>query len=247
MHATHRVCSRRAPLAKQGGDAHRRLRAGQQRNNLGRTQQIDVCLRTCTTAVSSSIQNGSMTLQSPFASADVQLGNGPAEVGSGQPEVVKHVSNRKRGRCPSADLDSSPLCKIPQPSNRQLDATAAPDPSPVTLHRPTPHRPTASTPCCFGVPSVSCPLQFGQLRNPSFVTARPSVPHAVPSSLATAAALASAAKSSGSDPSDDDQGSPTQPVCSQEFKLCQGNQQSATSYVLFTSTSCCSIDSVLCN
>ncbi|KAL3133083.1 hypothetical protein ABBQ38_006985 [Trebouxia sp. C0009 RCD-2024] len=173
-----------------------------------------------------------MTLPSPFASADVQLGNGRSEAGRGQPEVVKHVSNRKRGRCPSADLDSSPLCKIPQPSNRQVDATAAPDLRPVTLHRPTPHRPTASTPCCFGVPSVSHPLQFSQLRTPSFVTARPSVPPVVPSSLATAAALASAAKSSGSDPSDDDQGSPTQPVCSQEFKLCQAPAASDSSEVV---------------
>ena len=168
-----------------------------------------------------------MAFQSPFASADVQLGKGRSEAGKGQPEVVNHVSNRKRARCPSADLDSTPLSKIPQPSNRQQDAEAAADLRPVTLHKPTPHRPTASTPCCFGVSSASHPLQFSQLRTSGFVTARPSVSPVVPSSLATAAALASAAKSSGSEPSDDDQGSPTQPVCSQECKRCQGKHQPA--------------------
>lgn len=162
-----------------------------------------------------------MSLPSPFASADVQIGKA-------QPEVVSNVTNRKRARCPSADLDSGPISKIPLHTNRHLDAAAAHDPSQITLHRPTPHRPTASTPCCFGVPAASKPLQFGQLRASSFVTARPTVPAVVPSSLATAAALANAPKSSGSNPSDDDQGSPTQPVCSQECKVCQGEQQPAT-------------------
>lgn len=163
-----------------------------------------------------------MALQSPFASADVQIGNV-------QSEVVEHVRNRKRARCPSADIDSCPLSKIPQHSNRQLDASAAtsPDQGQVTLHRPTPHRPTASTPCCFEVPSATHPLQ---LRPSSLLTARPTAPIAVPSSLATAAALASAnaaAKSSGSNPSDDDRASPTQAVRSQECKLFQGTRQSA--------------------
>ena len=162
-----------------------------------------------------------MALQSPFASADVQISKG-------QPGVVEHVRNRKRARCPSADVDNIPLSKIPQHSSRQKDAPSAPlpDRSQVTLHRPTPHRPTASTPCCFGVPSATHPLQ---LRTSSVVTARPTAPNVVPSSVATAAAVATGnavPRSSGSNPSDDDRASPTQPVHSQE---CPGKQHSATS------------------
>lgn len=162
-----------------------------------------------------------MALQSPFASADVQISQA-------QPGVVEQVRNRKRARCPSADVDNIPLSKISQHSNRQQDASAAawPDCSQVTLHRPTPHRPTASTPCCFGVPTATHPLQ---LRTSSVVTARPTAPTVVPSSLATAAAMATvnpAPRSSGSHPSDDDYTSPTRPVCSQK---CPGTQHSAMS------------------
>lgn len=162
-----------------------------------------------------------MTLQSPFASADVQIS-------TAQPEVVEHVRNRKRARCPSADVDNIPLSKIPQHSNRQQNATAATllDHNQVTLHRPTPHRPTASTPCCFGVPSATHPLQ---LRTSSIVAARPAAPTVVPSSLATAAVLATAnaaSRSAGSHPSDDAPASPIQPVRSQE---CPGKQHSAVS------------------
>lgn len=162
-----------------------------------------------------------MALQSPFASADVQISKA-------QPEVVEHVRNRKRARCLSADVDNIPLSKIPQHSNRQQNATVAAllDHNPVTLHRPTPHRPTASTPCCFGGLSATHALQ---LRTSSIVATRPAAPTVVPSSLATAAALATvnaSSRSSGSHPSDDDSASPTQPVRSQE---CPGKQHSAIS------------------
>ena len=152
-----------------------------------------------------------MALQSPFASADVQTSKA-------QPEIVERGRNRKRARCPSADVDNIPLSKSPQHSSRPQDATVAalPDHSQVTLHRPTPHRPTASTPCCFGVPSATHPLQ---LRTLGMVTARPTAPNVTPSSLATATAMATAnaaPRSSSSSPSDEDRASPTQPVCSQE-------------------------------
>lgn len=159
-----------------------------------------------------------MALQSPFACADVQTGQA-------QPDIVEPVRNRKRARCPSADVDNIPLSKIAQPSNMQQDAAAGTivNHSQVTLHRPTPHRPSASTPCCFGVPSATHPLQ---VRTSGVVTARPIVANVVPSSSATAAATAKAApRSSGSHPSDDDNASPRL-VRSQE---CQGKQHSPVS------------------
>ena len=157
-----------------------------------------------------------MALQSPFACADVQTG-------SAEPELVEHVRNRKRARCPSADVDNIPLSKIAQHSNRQQDATAGASVShsQVTLHRPTPHRPSASTPCCFGVLSATHPLQ---VRTSSVVTAKPTVTNVVPSPSVTAATATAKAppRSSGSHPSDDDNASPPL-VRSQE---CQGMQHS---------------------
>ena len=170
-------------------------------------------------------QNGRTALQSPFASSDVQIG-------MMQSEPVKPGGTRKRTRCLSADLDSNPLSKVPQSSNRQQGPSAAafPDQSQVTLHRPTPHRPTASTPCCFGVSPATQSLQLNQLRSSSLANSKPTplAMAAAPNSLATAAALAgtaAAARSSDSDPSDDDKASPTRPARSQECKHCSGWHQ----------------------
>ena len=174
-----------------------------------------------------------MPLQSPFASVDVQTSKS-------QPEIVEHGRNRKRARCPSADVDNIPLSKVPQHSNRPQDVIAAALPchSQVTLHKPTPHRPTASTPCCFGVPSATHPLQ---LRTSGVVTARPTAPIVMPSSLATATAMATADAATrylGSRPTDDDRGSPTQPVRTQESP---GKQQSAVSLQFVSKTLQCNV------
>lgn len=180
-----------------------------------------------------------MALQSPFASSDVQIGKV-------QPEPVSPVGTRKRARCASADLDSNPLSKVPQSSNRQQGPSAGtvPDQIPTTLHRPTPHRPTASTPCCFGVLPATHPLQLNQLKSSSLATTKPmpvvtpAAPSVMPNSLATAAALASTAApavSSASYPSDDDKVSPTRPARSQDCKHCQGWPQLSLRQGCFTS------------
>ena len=193
-----------------------------------------------------------MALQSPFASSD-------AQVGKAQPEAVKPAANRKRARCSSSDLDSKPLSKISQLSSRQQSPPSAAvlGPAQVTLHRPTPHRPTASTPCCFDFASAAHQLQLNQVRSPSSATSRPistAMPLAqdvVPTSLPTAAALVSVVKSGTLDPSDDDRGSPTQPARSQECKHCQGqfprthspdamhDTLSAMELVIWSSSACC--------
>ena len=168
---------------------------------------------------------GRPALQSPFATCETQ------QVQT-QPEELK-ASSRKRGRVQSAELDSNPPTKFAQASNKQ-QASAADlvDDSTVTLHKPTPHRPNASTPCCFGVVSAAQPLRHSHLKSSSLGAARaspaakPVVCTVVPSSLTSAATLADsvmAGKSSGSCPSDDDRASPTRPEHSQDCKHCQGN------------------------
>ena len=170
--------------------------------------------------------SGRSILQSPFASCEVQQGQA-------QPEEIKPAPSRKRARCYSADLDCNSPSKLPHGSHKQqvLKAGALPDQTMVTLHKPTPHRPTASTPCCFGVVSTTQPLQHSQLRGLGLNTARPApggksaACTVAPSSLATAATLAkgvTAGKSSGSDPSDDDRASPARQEHSQDCNHCPG-------------------------
>ncbi|KAA6427556.1 MAG: hypothetical protein FRX49_02219 [Trebouxia sp. A1-2] len=109
----------------------------------------------------------------------------------------------------------------------------------VTLHKPTPQRPNASTPCCFGVASATQPLQHSHLRSTSLNTARPSAAQpaasaAVPGSLPTAT-LANAAtvdKSTVSEQSDEDRASPSRREHSQECKHCQVSTASDSSEVV---------------
>ena len=167
------------------------------------------------------------TLSSPFATCEVQDSQA-------QLEEIKPVSSRKRARCQSADLDITPLTKLAQVSSTQqqkhaLTAGALPIQHIVTLHKPTPQRPNASTPCCFGVASATQPLQHSHLRSTSLNTARPPAAQpaastAVPSSLPTAAVTnaPTAGKSTVSEPSDEERASPSRRQHSQECKHCQG-------------------------
>ena len=178
-----------------------------------------------------------LTLSSPFATCEVQDSQA-------QLEEIKPVSSRKRARCQSADLDIPPLTKLAQVSSRQqhkhaLTAAAFPIQHIVTLHKPTPQRPNSSTPCCFGVPSATQPLQHSHLRSTSLNTARPSAAQpaastAVPSSLPTAAVAnaPTAGKSTVSEPSDEDRVSPSRRQHSHECKHCQGQSIWAFSFAV---------------
>ena len=180
------------------------------------------------------------TLLSPFATCEVQDSQA-------QLEEIKPVSSRKRSRCQSADLDITPLTKLAQVSSRQqqkhaLTAGALPIQHIVTLHKPTPQRPNASTPCCFGVASATQPLQHSHFKS---TTARPSAAQpaastAVPSSLPTAmlANAATVAKSTVSEPSDEDRASPSRREHSQECKHCQGQSIWAFSFALHQLEDC---------
>ena len=165
--------------------------------------------------------HGLTRLQSPFATSDVQHA-------TAQPEQIHSAPARKRTRCQSSDLDSKPLSKIPHLAHKQhnITAVAAPDPNMITIHKPTPQRPSAATPCCFGVVSAAQPLQHSQLRPSSLNAAQPtSVTPPVPSSLATAATFANAAvvsKVSETAPAIADKGSPSRPDCSQDLKSIPG-------------------------
>ncbi|DBA97261.1 TPA: hypothetical protein ACH3X1_015008 [Trebouxia sp. C0004] len=177
------------------------------------------------------------TLLSPFATCEVQDSQA-------QPEEIKPVSSRKRARCQSADLDITPLTKFAQVSSRQqqqhaLTAGALPIQHIVTLHKPTPQRPNASTSCCFGVASATQPLQHSHLRSTSLNTAQPPAAQpaaspAVPNSLPTAtlANAATVGKSTVSEPSDEDRASPFRREHSQECKHCQASTASDSSEVV---------------
>ncbi len=184
------------------------------------------------------------TLLSPFATCEVQDSQA-------QPEEIKPISSRKRARCQSADLDITPLSKLAQVSSRQqqehaLTVGALPNQHVVTLHKPTPQRANASTPCCFGVVSATQPLQHTHLRSTSLNTAwpsaaKPAASTAVPSSLPSTTTLANAAtvgKSTVSEPSDEDRASPARREHSQECKHCQGQPLWACSFALHLQYSC---------
>ena len=173
--------------------------------------------------------NSRPTVQSPFATCE-------AQECQAQPEEIKALSSRKRARCQSAENDCSPLTEVAQVSNRQqhqhaLTVGALPNQHMVTLHKPTPQRPNASTPCCFGIVSATQPLQHSHLGSSSLHSAKPSPavqPAActvVPSPMGTPAALVdavTAGKSTVSDPTDEDRASPARQEHSQECKQCQG-------------------------
>lgn len=173
--------------------------------------------------------NSRPTVQSPFATCE-------AQECQAQPEEIKVLSSRKRARCQSAENVSSPLTELAQVSNRQqhqhaLTVGALPNQHIVTLHKPTPQRPNASTPCCFGIASATQPLQHSHLGGSSLYSAKPSPavqPAAcavVPTSTGTPATLmdaVTAGTSTISDPSDEDRASPARQEHSQECKQCQG-------------------------
>ena len=163
------------------------------------------------------------SLQSPFATSDVQHA-------TAQPEQIHPAPARKRTRCQSSDLDSKPLSKIPHLAHRQhnITAVAAPDPNMITIHKPTPQRPSAASPCCFAVVSAAQPLQHSQLKPSSLNVAQATSltpPAAVPSSPATAATFANAAaisKLPETAPAIADKGSPSRPDRSQDLKSIPG-------------------------
>ena len=190
--------------------------------------QVDASVLSAAVKLASSPPHTGCPWQTPFASCEVQQGHSQSQLQEPSPPA-----SRKRARGQSAELDSNPLTKLPHVGNRQqtLAAGVSPDQSTVTLHKPTPHRPSASTPCCFGVVSATQPLQHTHLRSSGFSAARqspgrkPAACTGLPSSLLPAAALAdavAAGKSSGSSPSDDDKASPKAQEQSQECRHWQG-------------------------
>jgi len=227
----------------QAHPSHSRMRASQSASSprhvhtSERASVGDVSAATPAGTVQQRTDSSRPTLLSPFANCDVQDSQA-------QLEEIKPVSSRKRARCQSADLDITPLTKLAQVSSRQqqkhaLTAGALPIQHIVTLHKPTPQRPNASTPCCFDVASATQPLQHSHLRSTSLNAAWPSAAQpaastAVPTSLPTAtlANAATVGKSTVSEPSDEDRASPFRREHSQECKHCQGQSFWAFSFAL---------------
>jgi len=224
----------------QAHPSHSRMRASQSASSprhvhtSERASVGDVCAASPAGTAQQRTDSSRPTLLSPFASCEVQDSQA-------QLEEIKPVSSRKRSRCQSADLDITPHTKLAQVSSRQqqkhaLTAGALPIQHIVTLHKPTPQRPNASTPCCFDVASATRPLQHSHLRS---TTARPSAAQpaastAVPSSppTATLANATTVSKSTVSEPSDEDRASPSRREHSQECKHCQGQSFWAFGFAL---------------